>query len=123
VSLTRRVAVVASLTAALPLVTAAPAAAHQGWFVHHPEQFPLDWSALTAPATVAGSAAVVAVALLWRAVVARLPRPELSALQRLQPLVPYVPRLLAAHLGASLLLPWSPPCPSPPRSPCSGPPS
>jgi uncharacterized membrane protein YphA (DoxX/SURF4 family) len=72
--------------------------------VRHPEDYPLDWSALLSPLTLAGVVAVVAVAGLWRAVFARLPRPEIAALGRLRALSPYAPRLLALHLGASLLL-------------------
>jgi uncharacterized membrane protein YphA (DoxX/SURF4 family) len=104
----RRLAVLASLVPALTgaalLLAASPASAHQGWFVHHPEDYPLDWSALLSASTLLGALTVVAVALLWRAGAARLPRPELPALRRLAPLAPYAPRLLALHLGASLLL-------------------
>ena len=77
--------------------------AHEAWFVHHPEQYPLDWSALTRPLTLAGIAAVVLVALAWRYAARALPTPELAVLRPLGRLVPWVPRLLALHLGASLL--------------------
>ena len=77
--------------------------AHEAWFVHHPEQYPLDWSALTQPLTLAGTAAVVAVAVAWRLAARAVPTPELAVLHPVGRLVPWVPRLLALHLGASLL--------------------
>lgn len=103
--LARRAAVVAPLTAVAALVTAAPASAHEAWFVHHPDRYPLAWSELVRPAVLAGALAALVLAVVWRAVLARLPRPELgAALRRLDAVVPWVPRLLALHLGASLLL-------------------
>lgn len=83
--------------------TAAPLA-HEIWFVHHPEQFPLDWSQLGRPGVVVGLTAVVLLTVAWRAVATRTASPELPLLAPLGRLVPWVPRLLAAHLGISLLL-------------------
>ena len=84
-------------------IAAAPLA-HETWFVHHPESFPLDWSQLARPAVVAGLAAVVVITAVWRAASTRVGSPELPFLAPLGRLAPWVPRLLAAHLGISLLL-------------------
>jgi uncharacterized membrane protein YphA (DoxX/SURF4 family) len=78
--------------------------AHETWFVHHPERYPLDWDALTRPVVLGGLAAVVLVAAAWRVVAGRVGAPELPWLQPLGRLVPWVPRLLGIHLGVSLLL-------------------
>jgi hypothetical protein len=101
--LLRRTTTVLASAAVLSALTAAPALAHEAWFVEHPTSYPLDWSALRSPLTVAGVLAAVAVAALWRAVAARAPRPELGVLHPLARLVPWVPRLLGVHLGVSLL--------------------
>ena len=100
--LVRPTAVVGTALAAVVAV-ADPAAAHEAWFVEHPDRYPLDPSALLSPLTVAGVLAAVVVAVLWRVAAARLPRPELGALRPLERLVPWVPRLLGVHLGVSLL--------------------
>lgn len=78
--------------------------AHESWFVHHPEAFPLQWSELLRLWVVIGLVAVVVVAVLWRLAARRLPQPELPGLRPLARLIPWVPRLLAIHLGLSLLL-------------------
>lgn len=98
-----RAAALAGTTGGLLLAAAGPASAHQTWFVHHPDAYPLDWSQLTRPLVVAGLLAVVAVALAWRAVAVRVRTPELPQLHRAGRLAPWAPRLLALHLGASLL--------------------
>jgi hypothetical protein len=103
VHLLRRTATVGATTAAAAVAVAAPASAHEAWFVEHPERYPLDPSALLSPLTVAGVLAAVVVAVLWRVTAARLPSPELVVLRPLERLVPWVPRLLALHLGVSLL--------------------
>ncbi|MBJ7358692.1 hypothetical protein, partial [Nocardioides sp.] len=46
---------------------------------------------------------VVVVSVIWRQVALRVDRPELPQLSRLGRLVPWVPRLLAIHLGVALL--------------------
>ncbi|GAA2340192.1 hypothetical protein [Dactylosporangium salmoneum] len=86
------------------LAVPAPASAHEKWFVPDPGAYPTDWSFALRPLTLALLLAVVAVTLLWRHVAVRyLPVPELRVLGFLGRLVPYVPRLLAIHLGVSLL--------------------
>lgn len=102
--LVRRAAAVTSTAALLTAVGATPAVAHEAWFVEHPGSYPLAWSALTSPLTVAGILAALVVAALWRLAARRVPTPELAVLHPLARLVPWVPRLLAAHLGLSLLL-------------------
>ena len=78
--------------------------AHETWFVDHPDSFPLDWAALARPAVLVGVALAVGVAVVWRTVARRLPQPELAPLARLGRWADWAPRLLALHLGASLLL-------------------
>jgi hypothetical protein len=99
----RRTGVVTTAAAALLLAGSAPAAAHETWFVHHPDSYPLRWSELGRPAVVAGLVAVSLAALLWRSVAARVGVVELRALSPLGRLAPWAPRLLALHLGLSLL--------------------
>jgi hypothetical protein len=99
----RGAAVLGSATGAL-LATATPASAHEKWFVPDPAGYAADWTFLVRPVTLALVLAVVAAALVWRYVAVRLlPTPELPALGFVGRLVPYVPRLLAIHLGVSLL--------------------
>ena len=78
--------------------------AHETWFVHHPEAYPLDADAFFRPVVLAGLIAVVALTVGWRLAARRLPTPELPQLRPLGRLVPWVPRLLGIHLGVSLLL-------------------
>jgi hypothetical protein len=75
--------------------------AHETWFTR--ERPPYDWSFLFEPATLALVASAVAVAVAWRLVGRRLPRPELPFLAPLGRLSPWIPRLLAVHAGVSLL--------------------
>src|SRR5687767_4474712 len=99
--LVRRAAAVLPLTALLTTTAATPALAHEAWFVDHPTSYPLAWSELLSPLTVVGIVAAVLVAVLWRVVARRVPSPELAVLRPLDRLVPWVPRLLGAHLGLS----------------------
>ena len=86
------------------LAVPAPASAHEKWFVPDPGDYPTDWSFAWRPLTLTLILAVVAVTLLWRYVAIRyLPVPELRFLSFVGKAVPYVPRLLAIHLGVSLL--------------------
>lgn len=102
-----RTAVVSLVVGIIVVGSRAPAGAHQEWFVNDPEAYPLNFGALLRPGVVLAVTATVAVALLLRSVAARLPAPELAMIKptrRLASLVPWVPRLLAAHLGVSLLV-------------------
>lgn len=99
----RGTAVLGAATAGL-LATASPAAAHEKWFVPDPAAYPTDWAFLARPVTLALVLAVVVATVVWRYVAVRvLPTPELPKLGFVGRLVPYVPRLLAIHLGVSLL--------------------
>jgi hypothetical protein len=102
-SVMRRGAVlVAAVVALLALPT--PAAAHEKWFVPDPGGYPTDWAFVLRPVTAALLVAVLLVTAAWRyAAVRFLPAPELRALRFVGRIVPYVPRLLAVHLGVSLL--------------------
>jgi hypothetical protein len=95
----------AVLTGATALLAVpSPASAHEKWFVEDPGTYPTDWAFALRPVTFTLILAVVLVALVWRYVAVRfLPTPELRALGFVGRLVPYVPRLLAVHLGVSLL--------------------
>ncbi|GIJ46787.1 hypothetical protein Val02_36730 [Virgisporangium aliadipatigenens] len=98
----RRTAVIAASAAILAVPGTAHA--HEKWFVDDPHSFPTDWAFALRPVTLSLIVAVVLVTALWRWVAVRyLPTPELKPLRRVGDLVPYVPRLLAVHLGVSLL--------------------
>lgn len=86
----------------LPLAVLLPALpTHERWFVE--SQQGGDWSFFLSPLPLVLTAAVVAVALVWRRVALRFDRPELPFLAPLGRLVPWVPRLLGIHLGVALL--------------------
>ncbi|BCJ49558.1 hypothetical protein Asp14428_10330 [Actinoplanes sp. NBRC 14428] len=90
--------------AAAVLAVPSPASAHEKWFVPDPDGYPGDWSFVWRPLTLALILGVVLVTVVWRYVAVHwLPLPELRALSFAGRLVPYVPRLLAIHLGVSLL--------------------
>jgi uncharacterized membrane protein YphA (DoxX/SURF4 family) len=90
------------VTVTLPLGVLAPALpTHERWFVE--SQQAGDWSFFLSPLPLVLTAAVVAVALAWRAVATRVEGPELAFLRPLAGLVPWVPRLLGIHLGVALL--------------------
>jgi hypothetical protein len=74
---------------------------HETWFEHSTAGH--DWTFYLSALPLALTAVVVAVTLAWRAVASRMPRPELGVLRPLGRLTPWVPRLLAIHLGVSLL--------------------
>lgn len=75
--------------------------AHEKWFSDsRPDP---DWGFVVEPATLAFLAAVVLLAVGWRLIARRLPRPELRILAPLAALSPWIPRLLAVHAGVSLL--------------------
>ncbi|GIE49156.1 hypothetical protein Ani05nite_26900 [Amorphoplanes nipponensis] len=86
------------------LASPSPASAHEKWFVDEPGSYATDWAFALRPVTLGLIVAVVLVTVLWRYVALRyLPTPELRPLRFLGRIVPYVPRLLAVHLGVSLL--------------------
>ena len=78
-----------------------PPLAHETWFTD--DRPPYSWAFTLSPATLGTIVVVVLIAVAWRLLASRLPRPELSLLQPLGRLGPWVPRLLAVHAGVSLL--------------------
>jgi uncharacterized membrane protein YphA (DoxX/SURF4 family) len=74
---------------------------HEAWFTR--ERPPYDWSFAFHPATLSLIAAAVLIAIVWRLIGARLPKPEIRVLRPLGRLSPWIPRLLAVHAGVSLL--------------------
>jgi uncharacterized membrane protein YphA (DoxX/SURF4 family) len=96
------IAAAATVTLLLPVAVAAPASAHERWFVKDTSGGG-DWAFFISPIPLALTVAVVAVSLGWRMVARRLPSPELRPLLTLGRITAYVPRLLAIHLGVSLL--------------------
>ena len=75
--------------------------AHEAWFTE--ARPPFDWGFATEPASLLLIAVATAIAVSWRVIGRRLPRPELAFLEPLGRLAPWVPRLLAIHVGVSLL--------------------
>jgi hypothetical protein len=80
-----------------------PVLAHVKWYVDDPHNPPIDLRLLTEPLTIALLVGAVAIAIVWRVVGTRLPRPELPFLAPLGRLAPWIPRILGIHLGVSLL--------------------
>ena len=83
------------------ILTAVPASAHERWFVDNEPGG--DWGFFFSPLPLALTVVMVVVTVVWRLVAFRLPSPELRFLRPVGRLAPYVPRLLAIHLGVSLL--------------------
>lgn len=75
--------------------------AHARWFTTSDPDY--DWGFATEPFSLAMIAAAIVIAVAWRWVTPRLPRPELAVLGWLGRLGPWIPRLLAIHAGVSLL--------------------
>jgi hypothetical protein len=75
--------------------------AHEAWFTD--ARPPYDWSFAFRPATLALIVAVAVIVVGWRWAGDRLPAPELPFLRLLGRLAPWIPRLLAVHVGVSLL--------------------
>src|SRR3712207_3673975 len=98
--LIRSAAVVATTTVARGAATAAPAQAHERWFVEDADGG--DWGYFFSALPLTLTALVVAAAVVWRLVALRLPTPELRALSPLGRIAPWVPRLVAIHLGVTL---------------------
>lgn len=80
-----------------------PLLAHVKWYVDDPQNPPIDTRLLTEPLTISLLVGVVVIAVAWRIVGSRLPRPELPFLAPLAALAPWIPRILGIHLGVSLL--------------------
>ena len=97
----RSVALVAVTTVAIGAATAAPAHAHERWFVENSDGG--DWGFFFSALPLSLTAIVVVAAVAWRLVALRLPTPELKALRPVGRLAPWVPRLVAIHLGVTLL--------------------
>jgi len=74
---------------------------HEAWFTE--ARPPYDWSFTASGPTLWLILAALSVAIGWRLLAIRLPRPELPFLRFLSVLTPWVPRLLAIHAGVSLL--------------------
>jgi hypothetical protein len=74
---------------------------HETWFEHSSAGH--DWGFFLSPLPLALTATMLGVAVVWRGAAARLPRPELRVLSPVGRLTPWVPRLLAIHLGVALL--------------------
>lgn len=100
-TLGHRAVAVAGLTALTLAGGASPASAHERWFAEPADGG--DWAFFFSALPLTLTAVMVAVTVAWRIVAGRLPRPELGFLRPLSRLTPYVPRLLAIHLGVSLL--------------------
>jgi hypothetical protein len=75
--------------------------AHARWFTTSDPGY--DWGFATEPLSLVLIGAAVVVAVGWRLVAPRFPRPELAVLAPLGRLGPWIPRLLAIHAGVSLL--------------------
>lgn len=75
--------------------------AHETWFEE--TGAPRDWGFVLTPVPLLLCTTVVVVAVAWRFAATRLPRPELAALGPVGRLAPWIPRLLAIHLGVALL--------------------
>ena len=76
---------------------------HEKWFIDA-SQFSPDWSFVFRPLTLLVITALIAVTIGWRRVATHvLPTPELPFLKFFGRLAPFLPRLLAIHLGVSLL--------------------
>jgi hypothetical protein len=73
---------------------------HEKWFLDA-AGYPTDWSFVFRPLTLALLATAVLVTVGWRVVAGRLPSPLVKL--PVDRLVPYLPRLLAIHLGVTLL--------------------
>lgn len=79
----------------------APLLAHSKWFADRSHA--TDWSFATEPGSLLALAAAALGAGVWWLVAQRLPRPEIGVLRFLARLTPFIPRLLAIHLGVALL--------------------
>lgn len=86
--------------AALPV----PALAHVKWYVDEPAGADVDLAFALAPVTLGLIVVAVLTVVGWRALAVRYaPVPEVGRLAFLGKLAPWIPRILAIHLGVSLL--------------------
>ncbi|WP_199421809.1 hypothetical protein [Actinotalea solisilvae] len=97
-----RLVATAALTGAVVVAGAVPASAHERWFTENTDGG--DWGFFFSALPLGLALLMAVVTVVWRLVATRLPRPELGVLRPLGRLAPYVPRLLAIHLGISLLV-------------------
>ncbi len=74
---------------------------HEKYFLR--DGYATDWSFFFSPVTLTLVFAVVVAAAAWRLIARQLGPVELKLLARIGRLAPYIPRLLAIHLGVSLL--------------------
>jgi hypothetical protein len=93
-------AVVVALFAVL--LFAAPASAHEKWFVDA-SQYETDWGFFFSAGSLIAVAVMTVIAIVWRLVFTKLPSPELPFLAPLAKLRPWIPRLIGIHLGIALL--------------------
>ncbi len=92
-----------SMTNLLAAPAIAPVA-HVKWYVEDPTGADLDLSFALSPLTLGLTAVAVLTVIGWRAVAVRkAPVPEISRLSFLGRLAPWIARILAIHLGVSLL--------------------
>lgn len=78
-----------------------PNLAHVRWYTDGPAE--VVWEFVADPVTVTLLLVAVVIAVAWVVLGGRLPRPEITALHPLGRLAPWIPRLVAIHLGVSLL--------------------
>jgi uncharacterized membrane protein YphA (DoxX/SURF4 family) len=76
--------------------------AHVKWFVPDPGRFPLEWSRIFTPATLAGVGLAVVGAFLLRFLLRRIDEDRITSWIR-RVLRPYLPLLLSLHLGIALV--------------------
>ena len=98
---THRQAALAATVLLASQLLASPASAHERWFVKDAPGG--DWGFFFSPLPVTLAAVMVVVTVVWRWVGTRVGSPELPVLRPLGRLAPFVPRLLAIHIGVNLL--------------------
>ena len=98
---THRPAALAAAVLLASLLLASPASAHERWFVTDAPGG--DWGFFFSPLPMTQAADMVVVTVVWRWVGTRVGSPELPVLRPLGRLAPFVPRLLAIHIGVNLL--------------------
>lgn len=85
------------------LIIPSPASAHEKWFTNASDH-PTNWDFFFSTPSLLAVGGVIVLAVVWRLVFTRFfPTPELPFLDWLGGLSPWIPRLLAMHIGVSLL--------------------